>query len=132
MHDYFKHPLPNVRTAPYIKPKRLYHNFGHPCVCLSHTEQEQTRLRKWPDRALPLPLLLQAAHTPQPLHEMDNIYDTLFTKIKTEDVPAHCNFCDFYKCGLPCPLNNVLANGKPVCLTHKYIIIKNLKWNRNI
>ena len=55
------------------------------------------------------------------------MYTQLYDKIKTEDVPAHCNFCDFYRYGIPCPLHNRFRDGSPVCDTHKYIIIKHQK-----
>lgn len=92
LHEYFKHPLQNVRTADYIVPKRLYDNFGNVCICVPHTHGEHKHLQRWPDRALPLPLLLQAYHSPEPLHELDNMYSQLYNKIKTDDIPAHCNF----------------------------------------
>lgn len=124
LHDYFKHPLPNARNADYIKPNTLYRNFGNICVCVRRTAAEENHLRRWPDMALPVPLLLQALHSAHPMSELDAIYARLFNIIEAPDIPSHCNFCDFYIHGIPCPLHNHFANGVEVCNTHKYIIIK--------
>lgn len=122
LHEYFHHPLENVRQANPVKPRKLYHNFGNICMAVPHTHAETTYLAKWPDRALSRTLLLQAIHSPNPLVEMDNMYS--LPQDPNVDAPSYCNFCDFYRCGLPCPAFNRLADGSPVCETHKYIIIK--------
>lgn len=124
MHDYFHHPLPNIRTADPIVPRRLYLNFGNLCVCEPHSPAEARHLRKWGPHALPLPLLLQALHSPSPMDEIDMMYDKLSNKLQLDNIPAHCNLCDFYRCGIPCPLHNQLRDGSPVCTSHKYVILK--------
>lgn len=121
LHEYFHHPLPNIRSARVIVPRRLYSNFGNVCVAVPHSHEEKCALVKWPSRALPPTLLHQALHAPNPIAEIDNLY-TLH--IENVDVPSYCNLCDFYRYAIPCPFYNVLRNGQPVCNTHKYIIIR--------
>ena len=101
---YFRHPLEDLRQANPVVPGRLYSNFGYVCKAVPYTREER-RLIGCSIEELPEDMQRSAA--------------------KWEEVPVHCLLCDFQKKGVPCPLYNVLADGRTVCDTHRYVIIKN-------
>lgn len=127
LREYFKHPIENIRTADPIVPNRTYRNFGNICICVPYTSEEIYYLAKWPEYALPLTLVLQASHSGNTLRELDNMYSSLYDHVPKSQVPSKCVLCDFYKSGIPCPLNNHFKDGSTACDTHKYIIIKHQK-----
>ena len=103
---YFKHPLEDLRQANPIVPGRLYSNFGYICKAVPYTGEERRIIASSVEE---LPDDLQAAAQ------------------KWESVPNHCLLCDFQKKGVPCPLYNILSDGRTVCEVYKYFIIKNSK-----
>jgi hypothetical protein len=94
-HEYFKHPLPDIRVTKAIKPGKLYQHYGYiiKAVPLSKKEVNAIKYEK--------------------------------KKYGNTDKPsAKCQQCPLYK-NLPCPLYNTLKNGKTVCDYNRYKIIKN-------
>jgi len=149
LHDYFKHPLENIRQARPIIPGRLYSNFGNICKAVPMTDEELAFVAA---HKFALPLGVLTAVPGASIQFMEDLYselgdekeelDTqtgdlneLYKKQKElqrtqlrisfdDGIPSRCNLCDFHKNGIPCPLYNILKDGSTVCDTHKYIIIK--------
>lgn len=117
---YFRHPLPNLRTANPVRPKALYDYFGYVVKPVPFSRDEKEALQGWPDQALPTNIL-SAARSPSDVTRFYGKNPVL------TDIPARCNLCDLYKRTLPCPLGNTLADGSVACDNCKYIIIKSPK-----
>lgn len=120
LHDYFRHPLPSLRAAITVHPRRLYAYFGRIVKAVPLSRSERALIDAHP-LALPLPLLREARREHDPLAAMCARYAL---PAASDDIPSRCNFCDFYLHGLPCPNCNTLPDGSTVCDTHRYIIIK--------
>lgn len=101
--EYFKHPVDDLRQAKVIVPGRVYSNFGHLCKAVPYTRKELDLMNS-PKEELPDELRAEAA--------------------KWEQVETHCLLCDLQKEGVPCPIYNVLKDGRTVCEVYKYVIIK--------
>lgn len=121
LRNYFKHPVENIRQANPIIPGRLYHNFGNVCKAVPMSASELRYVRECSDYEALSPYLLKdidkSGNGIASIRELQQ-------KGGEDSVPVRCNFCDFYKNGIPCPVHNVLADGTTVCDTHRYIIIK--------
>lgn len=143
LREYFKHPVENIRQANPIVPGRLYRNFGNICKAVPYTN-EQTALLEEEKR-----VKLKAASakvvedtssgspsgiSPEGALEMirtsggnKKIAEELQMIFQQGNLEAKCAFCDFDKKGIPCPIHNKLPNGRCVCDTHRYVIIKPVK-----
>ena len=120
---YFKHPAEEIRQAKPIIPGRLYTNFGHIVKAVSLTEREKLFIKQTENHgALPIELLRDIKPGDDMVKQLSQLHE--ISGIQTSDLPSRCNFCDFYKEGLPCPFYNLLKDGSVVCDTHKYIILK--------
>jgi len=121
LRQYFKHPIENIRQANPVVPRRIYHNFGNICKTVPLSSSELKYIRESDDCHALSPYLLK---------DLDKCGNSLQSMRELQQhtgeygVPVRCNFCDFYKHGLPCPVHNVLADGTTVCDTHRYVIIK--------
>lgn len=122
--EYFKHPAEDIRQANPIVPGRLYSSFGYICKAVPLTEREKLFIKQTENvGALPVELVRDMKHgddVVKQIAELNNMPDMPHT-----DLPSRCNFCDFYRSGIPCPFFNILADGSTVCDSHKYIILKN-------
>lgn len=121
-HEYFKHPLENLRTAKPVVPGRIYTTFGNICKAVPMSAPEKAFIDNCPSGALPAQLLFDIRK-----EDGDSIkfMSKLYVVAEAEkNIPPKCNLCDFYKYSIPCPVYNVLKNGNIVCDTHKYTIIK--------
>lgn len=121
---YFKHPAEDIRQAKPIVPGRLYTSFGYIVKAVPLTMRERLYISQSQNRgALPVELLRDikpGKDMVRQIHQLEEI-----TGLHLSELPARCNFCDFYHKGIPCPIYNVLKDGTVVCDTHKYIILKN-------
>ena len=121
---YFKHPAEDIRQAKPIVPGRLYTSFGYIVKAVPLTMRERLFIRQSLNRgALPVELLRDIKPSKEmvrQLHQLEEI-----TGLNHSDLPARCNFCDFYRKGIPCPIYNILKDGTVVCDTHNYVILKN-------
>ena len=119
--SYFKHPLENIRQANPIIPNRIYHNFGNACKAVPLSSAELKYISESSKyHALPPCLLKDIDKSGNGLHSIRELQQ----HCGEDGIPVRCNFCDFHKNGVPCPVCNVLKDGSTVCDTHKYIIIK--------
>lgn len=120
---YFKHPAEDIRQANPIIPGRLYDNFGYICKAVPLSAPERLYIKQSENRgALPIELLRDIKPGKDMLNQIRQLED--ITGLTATDLPARCNFCDFYHQGVICPLYNRLADGSVVCDTHKYVILK--------
>lgn len=115
LREYFKHPLENVRTVDVVVPGRLYHNMGHICkmVSLTKDEQEVLRLQRLqPDKEAYKKALMTAS---------GKNFKSAGEIGRYMEMYGHaCQFCDFFKKSLVCPLKCELEN-------EKFIVIKEAK-----
>lgn len=117
--EYFKHPAEDIRQARPIVPGRLYSNFGYICKAVPLTKAQREYLQT-DQKALPSCLFYdRPILNPERLHQLHEMV------AERTDTPLHCEFCDFYRLGIPCPFYNTLKNGSVVCHTHRYVILKN-------
>ena len=120
---YFKHPAEEIRQAKPIIPGRLYTNFGYIVKAVPLTEREKLFIKQTENHgALPIELLRDIKPGDDMVKQLSQLHE--IPGIQTSDLPSRCNFCDFYKEGLPCPFYNLLKDGSVVCDTYKYIILK--------
>lgn len=121
---YFKHPAEDIRQAKPIIPGRLYSNFGYICKAIPLNEREKLFIRQTESQgALPPELLGDIRPDKDMIHQLIALRQ--MPDIPNTDLPSRCNFCDFYRNGLPCPVYNILKDRTTVCDSHKYVILKN-------
>ena len=122
-HEYFKHPLENIRQANPVVPGRLYRNFGNVCKAVPLSQSQKKYIEESREYGALAPCILDDIE-----RSGNGIKSMRMIQERTEDgPPVRCNFCDFYRNGIPCPVINTLADGSLVCETHRYIIIKPVK-----
>ena len=122
--EYFKHPAEDIRTANPVVPGRLYSSFGYIVKAEPLTEREALFIKQSANRgALPIELLRDIKHSPDAIKQIAQLQE--MPGLSLTDLPSRCNFCDFHRQGLPCPIYNILQDGSVVCDSHKYIILKN-------
>lgn len=127
--NYFRHPIPNIRQEKPIVPGRLYRNFGNICKAVRYRQHEQDYIQRTEmfraDYAIhgsePDEILQMVKGVKGDKEAVRRIQRALSQE---QDMPAKCELCDFHRCGVPCPIYNVLADGSTVCDTHRYVIIK--------
>lgn len=128
LRDYFRHPLENLRQARPIVPRRLYNNFGNACKAVPYTAHQRDWINQWSvidepptiahDPAANLELVRSLRGNREAVRAMEHEFR------RTSGIPAKCEFCDFHRYGIPCPIYNELADGSTVCDTYRYTIIK--------
>lgn len=122
--EYFKHPAEDIRQANPVVPGRLYTSFGYICKAVPLSERERLFVRQSESRgALPIELIRDLKPGKDMMRQIAQLQE--ITGLSVSDLPARCNFCDFYRKGIPCPVYNILKDGSVVCDSHKYIILKN-------
>lgn len=132
---YFKHPLENIRQARPIVPGRLYTNFGNVTKAVRYSEAEKHVIAEAERAILEASAIEPDAgitFDPAGLLEMvrsvhgdvSGVEDIRRAVSERCDVPPRCLLCAFHDRGIPCPIYNELADGSPVCDSHRYIIIK--------
>lgn len=120
---YFKHPAEDIRQAKPIVPGRLYTNFGYIVKAVPLKERELLFIKQTETHgALPHELVRDMSHNDDVIKQISQLNE--MPGIPTTDLPSRCNFCDFYRTGIPCPFFNVLKDGTTVCDTNKYVILK--------
>ena len=118
--EYFNHPAEDIRQARPIIPGRLYSNFGYICKAVPLTSRQKDYIFAMSDlNALPVCLFYD-----RPIHEPDRLRQLHDMVKETTETPVRCEFCDFYRKGLPCPFYNTLKDNSVVCHTHRYEILK--------
>lgn len=124
LHEYFKHPIPNIRTARPIIPGKLYDNFGNICKAVPMTDVEKAAVSrdKHVDTGNGVYLMQQV----KMLHGNLDAIKKLQIAASQAAVPVKCTLCDFYD-RVPCPIFNTLADKTTVCDTYKYKIIRYAK-----
>lgn len=120
--EYFKHPAEDIRQENPIVPGRLYKNFGYVCKAVPLSKRELDYTRNMLACGLPTELLGDIRPSDDVVSQLYQLHQ--LPGIPASDIPARCNFCDFYRESIPCPFYNVLADGSVVCDTHKYVILK--------
>ena len=127
--QFFKHPVENIRQAIPIKPGRLYENYGYICKAVPFTAREQLLVNidmandEKVGMALDSEILLEQVKA-LGIRNTDEIKRLQQEAAIASNTPVCCQFCDFAKVGIPCPIYNQLKDGSNVCNTHKYIILK--------
>lgn len=127
LHEYFHHPLENIRQANPINPKRLYTNFGNVCKMVPYRPHERAAITETEHG--------NSDMEPEALMEIvrscrgnKNIVKAMEASLQeTQFTPVKCLLCAFHNNGVPCPVHNMLADGSVVCDKYKYIIIKPAK-----
>lgn len=120
--EYFKHPVEEIRQADPIVPGRLYKNFGYVCKAVPMSERELEYINGRGSFGMPVELLGDIRPGEDVVNRLYQLHQ--LPDIPASDIPARCNFCDFYRTGIPCPFYNLLDDGSVACETHKYIILK--------
>lgn len=120
--EYFKHPAEDIRQANPVVPGRLYKNFGYVCKAVPLSARERDYIANPNACGLPVELLGDMRPSDDVVGQLHQLHQ--LPGIPTSDIPARCNFCDFYRLGIPCPFYNILADGRVVCDSNKYIILK--------
>ena len=121
--EYFKHPAEDIRQAKPIVPGRLYTSFGYIVKAVPLSERERLFIKQSEKAgALPVELLRDIDSGGDIIRQIIQLH--VMPDIPNTGLPSRCNFCDFYRKGLPCPVYNILKDGSVVCDTNKYIILK--------
>jgi len=124
--EYFKHPAENIRQARPIVPGRLYRNFGRICKAVRYTAEQKEYLSKEPDEVTSgvydaeglIELVRQVKGDRRIVEHVKEMVGS------ASDLPAKCSLCDFHKMGIPCPIYNVLKDGRTVCDVYRYEVIR--------